>query len=78
MPIKQIQSQHDLSMDHGNWLTSKFKNVQHKVLELKFIKNFVEVSMNLITSMDLKFMGWIEWQHRIRCSSKFWNCCWNW
>ena len=44
MPIKQIQSQHDLSMDHGNWLISKFKNVQHKVLELeKLFKNFEEV-----------------------------------
>ena len=44
MPIKQIQSQHDLSMDHGKWLTSKFKNVEHKVLELEnLFKNFEEV-----------------------------------
>ena len=44
MPIKQIQSQHDLSMEHGKWLTSKFKNVEHKVLELeKLFKNFEEI-----------------------------------
>ena len=44
MPIKQIQSQHDLSIEHGKWLTSKFKNVEHKVLELeKLFKNFEEV-----------------------------------
>ena len=44
MPIKQIQSQHDLSMEHGEWLTSKFKNVEYKVLELeKLFKNFEEV-----------------------------------
>ena len=27
MPIKQIKSQHDLSLKHGEWLKSKFKNV---------------------------------------------------
>ena len=44
MPIKQIQSQHDLSMEHGKWLISKFNNVEHKVLELeKLFKNFEEV-----------------------------------
>ena len=29
MPIKQIKSQHDLSIEHGNWLTGRFKNVEH-------------------------------------------------
>ena len=27
MPIKQIQSQHDLSIKHSEWLTEKFSNV---------------------------------------------------
>ena len=48
MPIKQIKSQHDLSVEHGNWLTSKFKNIEHKIIELeplfnsfeKILKNF--------------------------------------
>ena len=29
MPINQIKSQHDLSLDHGNWLTRNYKNVHH-------------------------------------------------
>ena len=41
MPIKQIKSQHNLSIDHANWLTKKFKNVDHKTLELEeLFKNF--------------------------------------
>ena len=34
MPINQIEDQHDLSIDHGNWLESKFKNVTHEVIDL--------------------------------------------
>jgi NAD+ synthase len=41
MPIKQIKLQHDLSIEHGNWLTKKFDNVEHKTLELEdLFKNF--------------------------------------
>ena len=39
MPIKQIKSQHDLSIEHGNWLTKKFDNVEHKILELENVFN---------------------------------------
>ena len=35
MPIKQIKSQHDLSISHGEWLASKYKNVEHKLIELE-------------------------------------------
>ncbi len=43
MPIKQIKSQHDLSIEHGKWLVDKFKNVDHKILELeKLFNNFEE------------------------------------
>ena len=35
MPIKQIKSQHDLSMRHGEWLKSKFKNVEFKLIEME-------------------------------------------
>ena len=46
MPIKQIKSQHDLSIEHANWLMSKFKNVEHKILELENVfKNF-ETTLN--------------------------------
>ena len=34
MPINQIESQDDLSMDHGNWLENKFKNVTHEYINL--------------------------------------------
>ena len=34
MPIAQIESQHDLSMEHGDWLTQKFTNVEHTLVDL--------------------------------------------
>ncbi len=39
MPIKQIKSQHDLSLKHGEWLSSKFKNVEFNLIELEKIFN---------------------------------------
>jgi len=46
MPIKQIKSQNDLSIEHGKWLTSKFKNVEHKIIELENIFNSFEKTLN--------------------------------
>ena len=40
LPIKQIKSQHDLSLEHGQWLTSKFKNVEHIHFYGYYIGNF--------------------------------------
>ena len=34
MPINQIKSQHDLSLLHANWLTQKFTNVEHHLLDM--------------------------------------------
>ena len=34
MPIKQIASQHDLSLKHKKWLKDKFKNVESCTIEL--------------------------------------------
>ena len=34
MPIKQISSQHDLSLKHEKWLKNKFKNIQSHTIEL--------------------------------------------
>ena len=45
MPIKQIESQHDLSIEHGKWLINKFKNVDHKVLELENLFNNFEKTL---------------------------------
>ena len=45
MPIKQIESQHDLSIEHGKWLINKFKNVDNKVLELENLFNNFEKTL---------------------------------
>jgi len=34
MPIKQIASQHDLSLKHKKWLKDKFKNIEPHTIEL--------------------------------------------
>jgi len=34
MPIKQIASQHDLSLKHNKWLKDKFKNIEFHKIEL--------------------------------------------
>tara|TARA_Y100000592_G_scaffold98140_1_gene170477 strand:- start:705 stop:1433 length:729 start_codon:yes stop_codon:yes gene_type:complete len=34
MPIAQIEEQHDLSIAHGEWLTNKFMNVEHIIVDL--------------------------------------------
>jgi len=34
LPIKQINSQHDLSLKHERWLKNKFKNVESHTIEL--------------------------------------------
>ena len=47
MPIKQIKSQHDLSLKHAQWLKSKYKNVEHHLLEMdKIFSSFSEVLSN--------------------------------
>ena len=46
MPIKQIKSQHDLSIKHGEWLKSKFDNVEHKLIELEQVFNSFQKTLN--------------------------------
>ena len=46
MPIRQIKSQHDLSVKHGEWLKSKYKNVEHKLIELEEVFNLFEKTLN--------------------------------
>ena len=44
MPIKQIKSQHDLSLTHAKWLKQKYKNVEHHLLEMdKIFNSFSQV-----------------------------------
>ena len=46
MPIKQIKSQHDLSIEHGKWISNKYKNVEHKILELENLFSNFEKTLN--------------------------------
>ena len=47
MPIKQILSQHDLSLKHKEWLTNKFKNVEPHTIELdELFKSFKNKLLN--------------------------------
>jgi len=47
MPIKQIKSQHDLSLAHAKWLKQKYKNVEHHLLEMdKIFTSFSQVLNN--------------------------------
>ena len=44
MPIKQIKSQHDLSLFHAKWLKQKYKTVEHHLLEMdKIFNSFSQV-----------------------------------
>ena len=46
MPIKQIKLQHDLSIEHGKWISNKYKNVEHKILELENLFLNFEKTLN--------------------------------
>jgi len=47
MPIKQIKSQHDLSLSHAKWLKEKFSNVEHHIITMdKIFESFSTVLKN--------------------------------
>jgi NAD+ synthase len=47
MPINQIKKQHDLSIKHGEWLKSKFKNIEFKLINIdKIFNSFKESLIN--------------------------------
>ena len=46
MPIKQIKSQNDLSIKHGEWLASKYKNVEHKLIALEEVFDSFENTLS--------------------------------
>ena len=46
MPIKQIKAQHDLSIKHAEWLKSKFKNIEFKLIEMEKIFNSFKKTLN--------------------------------
>ncbi len=46
MPIKQISSQHDLSLKHKNWLKEKFENVESHIIKLDEVFNSFRSSLS--------------------------------
>ena len=43
MPIKQIESQNNLSINHGSWLTEEYSNVRHEIIDMTNI--FSEINL---------------------------------
>jgi len=50
MPIKQKKNQHDLSIEHGNWLSKKFSNAKLNTINLESTFNEFQKSMNQFNS----------------------------
>ncbi len=46
MPIKQSSSQHDLSLEHKDWLKEKFKNVESHIIKLDEVFNSFKLSLS--------------------------------
>ena len=46
MPIKQISSQHDLSLKHNDWLKEKFENVESHIIKLDEVFNSFKSSLS--------------------------------
>ena len=46
MPIKQISSQHDLSLKHKDWLKEKFENVESHIIKLDEVFNSFKSSLS--------------------------------
>ena len=46
MPIKQISSQHDLSLKHNDWLKEKFANVESHIIKLDEVFNSFNSSLS--------------------------------
>ncbi len=46
MPIKQIASQHDLSLKHKKWLKDKFKNIESHTIELDEVFKLFQLKLS--------------------------------
>ena len=63
MPIAQIESQHDLSMEHGDWLTQKFTNVEHTLVDLD--KIYDKFYLQMLSDFD-NDMAYANTKSRLR------------
>ena len=67
MPIKQLKLQHDLSLKHGEWLKSKFKNIDFKLIEMEKIFDTFKKTFNDFSSEH----GLANSRARLRMSSLY-------
>ena len=57
MPINQIQSQHDLSLKHQEWLVKNFKNVEGHTVNLDELFLAFSTSLSKFDNEDLKVLN---------------------
>jgi NAD+ synthase len=62
MPIRQRPDLHDLSMRQGAWLTERFDNVRHEIIDLT--STFDEFEKNMLTYDNL--LGFANSRSRLR------------
>lgn len=67
MPIRQRPELHDLSMQHGAWLTSRFDNVRHDIVDLTTV--FDKFEDRLATYSNL--LGLANSRARLRMSTLY-------
>jgi len=67
MPIKQINSQHDLSLKHKEWLMDKFKNVESHIIELDEVFKFFQSKLSNFQSEH----GFANTRARIRMTTLY-------
>ena len=54
MPIKQITNQHDLSIQHRDWLKKNFRNVEAHTIELDEVFNSFKSKLSKFDKLELK------------------------
>ena len=67
MPIKQIKSQHDLSLSHAKWLKEKYSNVEHHLIEMDKIFNSFS---NVLNKFDHEH-GYANSRARLRMATLY-------
>ena len=67
MPIKQIKSQHDLSLSHAKWLKEKYSNVEHHLIEMDKIFNSFS---NVLNKFDNEH-GYANSRARLRMATLY-------
>jgi len=67
MPIRQRPELHDLSMRHGVWLTQKFDNVRHEIINLTPVFDEFENRMNTYNNI----LGMANSRARLRMTTLY-------